>query len=109
MAQKTQNDNFAEDFKNQEAPENQNTFENQSLENETTENTLEEKWKKTYSVPKNEKDHYHVLLEKKRHDPNTGKRLSVPFAQKFNKKEWKQKKKILPILGFTFTVLYEPK
>ena len=39
-----------------------------------------------YIVPDNEKHLYHCVIEIKKFDSETGKRLSIPHIQKFGKK-----------------------
>ena len=65
---------------------------------------------KNYKVPKGEEKFVHVEVEKKKFNADTGERLSKPFVQKFNVKEWPQVKKDLPGLGYNSVhVLHEPK
>ena len=52
-------------------------------------------------VTEEESDLVHVELEKTAFSSATGKKLSIPFVQMFNKKEWGQVKDKLPTLGYT--------
>lgn len=62
-----------------------------------------------YIVPDNEKHLYHAVIEIRKFDSETGKRLSVPRIQKFGKKAWENtvadnmKKQ-----GYTVTILHDP-
>ena len=62
-----------------------------------------------YIVPDNEKHLYHCVIEIKKFDSETGKRLSIPRIQKFGKKGYENiiadnlKKQ-----GYTITVLHDP-
>lgn len=62
-----------------------------------------------YIVPSNEQHLYHCVIEVRKFDSETGKRLSVPRIQKFGKKTfengiWDALKK----QGYTITVLHDP-
>ena len=62
-----------------------------------------------YIVPSNEQHLYHCVIEVRKFDSETGKRLSVPRIQKFGKKSfengiWDALKK----QGYTITVLHDP-
>lgn len=62
-----------------------------------------------YIVPSNEQHLYHCIIEVRKFDSETGKRLSVPRIQKFGKKSfengiWDALKK----QGYTITVLHDP-
>ena len=62
-----------------------------------------------YIVPDNEKKLYHCIIEVRKFDSETGKRLSVPRIQKFGKKSFENG--ILDALkkqGYTITVLHDP-
>ena len=62
-----------------------------------------------YIVPDNEKHLYHCVIEIKKFDSETGKRLSIPRIQKFGKKGYENG--ILDALkkqGYTITVLHDP-
>ena len=62
-----------------------------------------------YIVPDNEKHLYHCVIEVRKFDGETGKRLSVPRIQKFGKKSFENG--ILDALkkqGYTITVLHDP-
>ena len=62
-----------------------------------------------YIVPDNEKHLYHCVIEVRKFDSETGKRLSVPRIQKFGKKSFENG--ILYALkkqGYTITVLHDP-
>lgn len=62
-----------------------------------------------YIVPSDEQHLYHCIIEVRKFDSETGKRLSVPRIQKFGKKSfengiWDALKK----QGYTITVLHDP-
>lgn len=62
-----------------------------------------------YIVPSNEQHLYHCIIEVRKFDSETGKRLSVPRIQKFGKKAFETV--VLDALkkqGYTITVLYDP-
>lgn len=62
-----------------------------------------------YIVPSNEQHLYHCVIEVRKFDSETGKRLSVPCIQKFGKKSFENG--ILDALkkqGYTITVLHDP-
>lgn len=62
-----------------------------------------------YIVPDNEIHLYHCVIEVRKFDSETGKRLSVPRIQKFGKKSFENG--ILDALkrqGYTITVLHDP-
>ena len=62
-----------------------------------------------YIVPSNELHLYHCVIEVRKFDSETGKRLSVPRIQKFGKKSFENG--ILDALkkqGYTITVLHDP-
>lgn len=62
-----------------------------------------------YIVPSNEQHLYHCVIEVRKFDSETGKRLSVPRIQKFGKKSFENG--ILDALkkqGYTVTVLHDP-
>lgn len=62
-----------------------------------------------YIVPDNEKHLYHCVIEVRKFDSETGKRLSIPRIQKFGKKSFENG--ILDALkkqGYTITVLHDP-
>jgi hypothetical protein len=62
-----------------------------------------------YIVPSNEQHLYHCIIEVRKFDSETGKRLSVPRIQKFGKKSFENG--ILDALkkqGYTITVLNDP-
>ncbi len=62
-----------------------------------------------YIVPSNEQHLYHCVIEVRKFDGETGKRLSVPRTQKFGKKSFENG--ILDALkkqGYTITVLHDP-
>ena len=62
-----------------------------------------------YIVPEKEKGMYHCIIEVRKFDSETGKRLSVPRIQKFGKKAFENtvcdglKKQ-----GYTITILHDP-
>ena len=62
-----------------------------------------------YIVPSNEQHLYHCIIEVRKFDSETGKRLSVPRIQKFGEKSFENG--ILDALkkqGYTITVLHDP-
>jgi hypothetical protein len=59
-------------------------------------------------VQDNEKHLFHVSLEKPFFEPNTGKRLSKAYIQKFTGVEFKLFKNTNSSQGFTFKVLHSP-
>ena len=62
-----------------------------------------------YIVPDNEKHLYHCVIEIKKFDSETGKRLSVPRIQKFGKKGYENSiAEHLKKQGYTITVLHDP-
>ena len=62
-----------------------------------------------YIVPDNEKHLYHCVIEIKKFDSETGKRLSIPRIQKFGKKGYENSiAENLKKLGYTITVLHDP-
>ena len=62
-----------------------------------------------YIVPDNEKQLYHCVIEIKKFDSETGKRLSIPRIQKFGKKGYENSiAENLKKQGYTITVLYDP-
>ena len=62
-----------------------------------------------YIVPDNEKHLYHCVIEIKKFDSETGKRLSIPSIQKFGKKGYENSiAENLKKQGYTITVLHDP-
>lgn len=62
-----------------------------------------------YIVPLNERHLYHCRLEIPNYDAKTGKRLSVPFIQKFDKKFFETNgEQNLKMQGYTIEVLHRP-
>jgi len=61
-----------------------------------------------YIVPENEKHLFHVKMEQKAFNPNTGVRLSRPFIQKFGTKTWQHLKGNFKGNNYTMEVLYDP-
>ena len=62
-----------------------------------------------YIVPDNEKHLYHCVIEIKKFDSETGKRLSIPCIQKFGKKGYENSiADNLKKQGYTITVLHDP-
>lgn len=62
-----------------------------------------------YIVPDNEKHLYHCVIEIKKFDSETGKRLSIPRIQKFGKKGYENGiADNLKKQGYTITVLHDP-
>ena len=62
-----------------------------------------------YIVPSNEQHLYHCVIEVRKFDSETGKRLSVPRIQKFGKKSFENGiSDALKKQGYTITVLHDP-
>lgn len=62
-----------------------------------------------YITPDNEKHLYHCVIEVRKFNSETGKRLSVPRIQKFGKKGYESGiSENLKKQGYTITVLYNP-
>lgn len=61
-----------------------------------------------YIVPENEKHLFHVKIEQKAFNQNTGKRLSKPRVQKFGVKMYNRILDDLQRQGFSIEVLYNP-
>lgn len=62
-----------------------------------------------YIVPSNEQHLYHCIIEVRKFDSETGKRLSVPRIQKFGKKSFENG--IMDALkkqGYTITISHDP-
>lgn len=84
---------------------------------ETEQEQAETQSKTTYVPAQGEKHLYHVQLEKPYFDKKTGKRLSTPTVQKFTEMEYKaltekrneKDKSNAEMLGYTVTVLWNPK
>lgn len=61
-----------------------------------------------YICPENEKHLYHVIIEVRKFNSETGERLSKPRVQKFGKKAYESKvRKNLLKQGYTITMLHE--
>lgn len=61
-----------------------------------------------YIVPENEKHLYHVIIEVRKFNSETGERMSKPRVQKFGKKAFETKvRKNLIKQGYTLTMLHE--
>lgn len=62
-----------------------------------------------YIVPDNEKHLYHCIIEVRKFDSESGKRLSVPRIQKFGKKSFDNGVgSNLKKQGYTVTILHDP-
>lgn len=61
-----------------------------------------------YIVPENEKHLFHVKIEQKAFNQNTGKRLSKPRVQKFGVKMYNRILDDLQRQGFSIEILYNP-
>ena len=62
-----------------------------------------------YVVPVGEEKDYHAVIEVIQFDPKTGKRLSRPRVQKFNRKIFEQTVlSSLRKMGYTVTILHNP-
>ena len=70
-----------------------------------------------YVPADNEKHLYHLQLEKQLFDKTTGKRISAPYVQKFSERAYNKfmgkknenDKSNAEMLGYTVTVLWNPK
>lgn len=70
-----------------------------------------------YVPADNEKHLYHLQLEKQLFDKTTGKRLSTPYVQKFSERAYNKfmgkknenDRSNAEMLGYTVTVLWNPK
>ena len=63
---------------------------------------------KVYTVPGNERDLYHVLMDRKEYNPATGKPIFKPFVQKYDPKIWKSIHDVLVAQGYVMTIIYDP-
>lgn len=62
-----------------------------------------------YIVPSNEQHLYHCIIEVRKFDSETGKRLSIPRIQKFGKKGFENGvADALKKQGYTVTILHDP-
>lgn len=78
-------------------------------EGKTKDVTVENVTPENYIVPDNEKHLYHAIIEIKKFDSETGKRLSIPRVQKFGKKMYENSvAENLKKQGYTITVLHDP-
>ena len=62
-----------------------------------------------YIVPERERGEYHCIVEVRKFDSETGRRLSIPRIQKFGQKTFETV--VLPNLkkqGYTIEILYNP-
>lgn len=65
--------------------------------------------KENYIVPQNERNVYHCKIEITQFDNRTGKRISTPRIQKFDKKEYETIVETnLKLQGYVVEVLYNP-
>lgn len=63
-----------------------------------------------YIVEEREQKLYHCLIEVRRFDASTGKRLSVPRIQKFEPRAFESfQRRELELQGYTIEVLHNPK
>lgn len=62
-----------------------------------------------YICPEDELHGYHVKMEIVRHDTMTGKKISKPRVQKFDKKVFPTIRPILEAQGYTLEILHDPK
>lgn len=63
----------------------------------------------TYKVPENEKHLYHCVIEVRKFDSETGRRLSTPRLQKFGQKMFENGvADNLKLQGYTITILHNP-
>lgn len=78
-------------------------------EGKTKDVTIIDVTPENYIVPDNEKHLYHCVIEIKKFDSETGKRLSIPRIQKFGKKGYENSiAEHLKKQGYTITVLHDP-
>lgn len=78
-------------------------------EGKTKDVAITEVTPENYIVPENEKHLYHCIIEVKKFDSETGKRLSIPRVQKFGKKGYENDiADNLKKQGYTITVLHDP-
>lgn len=78
-------------------------------EGKTKDVTIENVTPENYIVPDNEKHLYHTVIEVKKFDSETGKRLSIPRVQKFGKKMYENAiADNLKKQGYTIIVLHDP-
>lgn len=62
-----------------------------------------------YVVPRGEEKDYHAIIEVVQYDQKTGRKLSKPRVQKFNKKIFEAHvKESLRQQGYTITILHDP-
>lgn len=79
------------------------------FENGVKDVDLLEVTKENYIVPENEKNVYHLLIEQRKFDGNTGKRLSRPRIQKAGKKMFELNlQHNLPKQGYVIEILWNP-
>lgn len=70
---------------------------------------VEEVTKENYIVPQNERNVYHCKIEITQFDNRTGKKISRPRIQKFDKKEYETiVERNLKLQGYVVEVLYNP-
>ena len=78
-------------------------------EGKTKDVNVSEVTPENYIVPDNEKKLYHCIIEVRKFDSETGKRLSVPRIQKFGKKSFENSvAHNLKLQGYTVTILHDP-
>jgi len=56
----------------------------------------------------NERDKYHVILDKHKFDPDSGEKVSVAIPQIFENIEWPQVEPELKRQGFKIQILWNP-
>ena len=64
--------------------------------------------KENYIVPDSEKTFFHVVMEIKKFDANTGARISRPRLQKFDSITFKRLRDNFERQGYTLEILYDP-
>lgn len=80
-----------------------------ATEGKTKDVTIVDVTPANYIVPTNEMHLYHCIIEIKKFDADTGKRLSIPRIQKFGKKGYENSiSENLRKQGYTITVLHDP-
>nr|DAW08647.1 MAG TPA: hypothetical protein [Caudoviricetes sp.] len=77
-------------------------------ENNENKHPLDDVTMENYNVPKGEEGIYHVVLEVKEFDKNTGERKSTPTMQKFGVVAFETSLSQLRHLGYNVRVVYDP-
>ena len=81
----------------------------QGTEGKTKDVAITDVTPENYIVPDNEKHLYHAVIEIRKFDSETGKRLSIPRIQKFGKKAFENGvADNLKKQGYSVTMLHDP-